>query len=191
VQLVSELTPRFPAISDSGLVEQGVRLWHARSQAVEITTVTLIHRPMHTGRGDGSPALAREQPSVAAVLGATEVPPGRGLEVRAVLDTRREPDTLSLDYTLEGRTPEGYPVRGAFSIMRPPPRPTRERSDPIRDPLLVAKIKRARELLHAEYVTDEDLWELERAGRFVGLEVEPPSSSTTTSSTPPANVPGR
>jgi len=169
VQLMVELDPRFPVMSDSGLVEQGVRLWHAWQQPVEISRLTLVRRHV----GDGGVAN-REYPPVASVLGgATSVPPGRGLDLHLVLDTRREPDTISLDYFLEGRTPEGYPVRGSFSLMRPPAPPTREHHAPVRDPLLVAKIQRARELLRRDLVTDEDLWTLERDGRFEGLQVEP------------------
>jgi hypothetical protein len=44
--------------------------------------------------------------------------------------------------------------------------------------MMKAKILRARELLGQAYVTDEDLWRLEREGLFRGLEpaaVNPPS----------------
>jgi hypothetical protein len=41
------------------------------------------------------------------------------------------------------------------------------------DPVLLAKVKLARELLNQPYVTDEDLWRLEREGRFANLKVEP------------------
>jgi len=35
--------------------------------------------------------------------------------------------------------------------------------------VLFAKVKMAREVLHRDYVTDEDIWMLERAGKFDGL----------------------
>ena len=108
-----------------------------------------------------------------AGIGAAEIPPGAGLQARLVLDPRREPETLSHDYTLEGRTAEGHLARGAFSVMRPPTAPTRTLHRPVDDPLLVAKIRRARELLRAEFVTDEDLWSLERAGKFTDLKLDP------------------
>jgi hypothetical protein len=54
--------------------------------------------------------------------------------------------------------------------MRPTELPTRERHDPVVDPQLQARILRAREILGQAYVTDEDLWRLEREGFFRGLE---------------------
>ncbi|NTX58525.1 hypothetical protein HR086_45285, partial [Myxococcus sp. CA039A] len=48
----------------------------------------------------------------------------------------------------------------------------RENSTPVTDPLLLAKVKRARELLGQPFVTDEDLWRLEREGRFKDLKVQ-------------------
>jgi very-short-patch-repair endonuclease len=56
--------------------------------------------------------------------------------------------------------------------MRPPPRPTKENSTPVTDPVLMAKVKKARELLGQPFVTDEDLWRLEREGRFDDLKVQ-------------------
>jgi hypothetical protein len=166
VLLFADLDPRFPVLSERGIVAQGVRLWHTRPGVVTISKITMTTRRLD---GQGSPAA---HPSPGSVLGAAVIPPGRGLELRAVLDTRAEPDTLSHDYALEGRTDDGHPVRGAFSVMRPPALPSRERHEPISDPLLVAKVKMAREVLHREYVTDEDIWALERAGQFDGLRAD-------------------
>jgi hypothetical protein len=56
--------------------------------------------------------------------------------------------------------------------MRPPPKPTKQNSNPIADPVLLAKVKRARELLQQEFVTDEDIFRLEREGKFADLKVE-------------------
>jgi hypothetical protein len=109
---------------------------------------------------------------VAAVLGRTEIPPGRGLELELALDTRAEPDTVSRDYVLEGRSHDGHLVRGAFSVMKPPPLPTREKHGPIADPVLLAKVKMAREVLQREFVTDDDLEILEHAGRFRDLGLD-------------------
>jgi hypothetical protein len=44
-----------------------------------------------------------------------------------------------------------------------------ENSDPVTDPNLEAKIRAAREILHQEVVTDDDLWRLEREGQFANL----------------------
>jgi hypothetical protein len=58
---------------------------------------------------------------------------------------------------------------GSFSVMRPPPRPTADNSQPVTRPELKAKILAAREILGRDVVTDDDLWRLEREGRFAGL----------------------
>ncbi len=183
VQLLVELDPRFPVLAEDGRVDQGVRLWHVRSEPVEIATVIRVRRRLG---GSG----AREVVPVASVLGGTLIPPGRGLTTHVILDTAGAPDVLAEDYFLEGRTPEGYAVRGSFSVMRPPARPSAEHHQPIRDPRLLAKVRRARELLGKAFVTDEDLWALERAGRFSDLQVDPdaPGNGAGDSATP---APGR
>jgi len=167
VLLFAELDPRFPVLSGSGVVDQGVRLWHARPDVVTITKVTVTTRRVDRGQ-----RAAPAYPPVSSVLGAVEIPPGRRLEFHALLDTRAEPDTLSRDYALEGHAKSGHPVRGAFSVMKPPALPSKERHEPISDPVLLAKVRMAREVLQREYVTDEDLRALEREGRFEGLEVD-------------------
>jgi hypothetical protein len=166
VVVFAELDPRFPVLSASGVVDQGVRLWHTRRDVLSITKVAVTTR-----RSDGQRSPT-SYPPVGSLLGSAVIPPGRGLEIRVALDTRAEPDTLSRDYFLEGQTPDGHPVRGSFSVMRPPLPPSKERHVPINDPALVAKVKLAREVLHREYVTDEDLWQLERAGQFDGLKLD-------------------
>ena len=166
VVLFADLDPHFPVLSANGAVDQGVRLWHTRRDVIAITKVTVTTRRLD---GQRSPAT---HPSPGSVLGAAVIPPGRGLELHAVLDTRAEPETLSRDYALEGHTEDGHRVRGAFSVMRPPALPSKEKHEPISDPVFVAKVKMAREVLHREYVTDEDIWALERAGQFDGLRVE-------------------
>jgi len=108
----------------------------------------------------------------AASLPVSEIPEGPGTEVKVTFDTRAEPDVFAITYSLEGTSADGHPARGTFSIMRPPPRPTKENSKPVEDPVLLAKIKRARELLHQEFVTDEDIFRLEREGRFADLKVD-------------------
>jgi hypothetical protein len=166
VVLFADLDPRFPVLSGSGVVDQGVRLWHTRPEVVTITKVSVTTRRLD---GQRLPAV---NTSPGSVLGGAVIAPGRGLDFHVVLDTRLEPDTLSRDHALEGRTQSGHPVRGAFSVMRPPALPSKEKHQPISDPTLVAKVKIAREVLHREYVTDEDLWALERAGHFDGLRVD-------------------
>jgi hypothetical protein len=172
VVLITELDPRFPVLSESGIVDQGVRLSHTRSDAVAITKITMTTK--YEGRGGRS---LPSYPDVRSVLGTTEILPGRGLELRTALDTRLEPDAISRDYALEGRTRDGHPVRGAFSVMKPPPLPTKDRHEPIADPVLLAKVKLARTLLHREFVTDQDLSTLERAGQFATLSIDAGASA--------------
>jgi hypothetical protein len=186
VQLFSELEPRFPVLSQDGVVEQGVRLWHLRPEAVEITKVTVTRQYV-----DGAGRSPPETVSPSSVIGTTQIPPGRGLELRVVLDTRHEPDTFSRDYYLEGKSREGHAVRGTFSVMQPPPRPTKERHQPITDPMLVAKVKIAREVLQREYVTDEDLWALERAGKFAHLRPDPSAMPRAAPPVPVGPKPGQ
>jgi hypothetical protein len=178
VLLFADLDPRFPVLSAAGVVDQGVRLWHTRPGVVTITKITVTTRRLD---GQRSPAA---HPSPGAVLGAAVIPPGRGLELRAMLDTRAEPETFSRDYALEGRAEDGHPARGAFSVMKPPTLPSKARHEPISDPVLVAKVKMAREVLHREYVTDEDIWALERAGQFEGLRAD--AGAFMAPSSPPA-----
>jgi hypothetical protein len=73
---------------------------------------------------------------------------------------------------VEGKDSEGLPVRGTFSVMRPPPKPTKGNSNPVVDPLLKEKIIAARKILNRPYVTDEDLWTLERQGKFAEINAK-------------------
>ena len=52
VVLTTELDPRFPVLSESGIVDQGVRLSHTRSDAVGITKITTTTK--YQGRGGRS-----------------------------------------------------------------------------------------------------------------------------------------
>ncbi len=161
-------TPRFPVLDEDGVVRQTFRLYHRFRGPVRLTRVTAIRAFRGTGEGPPPP----EQVDVAS-LPISEVPEGKGTEVKVSFDTRAEPDVFALTYSLEGVSADGHPARGTFSVMRPPPKPTRENSNPVTDPVLLAKIKRARELLQQEFVTDEDLFRLEREGKFADLKVDP------------------
>lgn len=167
VSLTAAPEPRFPELSKDGLVRQTFRLSHQRPTPVRITRVRAVR---HFNHEEPTPPA---ETAVEDALGLTEIPPGDGTSVSIVLDTRREPDVFSVTYQLEGVSPEGYAVRGSFSLMRPPPPPTKNSNTPVDDPVLLAKIKRAREILRQEFVTDEDLWRLEREGKFSDLSGPP------------------
>ncbi|XYH99539.1 hypothetical protein ACMHYB_07195 [Sorangium sp. So ce1128] len=164
VTIVATPTPRFPEQDGDGVVRQAFRLWHHRDAPVRIDTVTAVRH--YVKASDSSPP---EKVS----LGLVEIPPGQGVDVEVRLDEVNEPDVFTITYFLEGETKEGHAARGAFSLMKPPPVPTKESSTPVTEPVLLAKIKRARELLAQEFVTDEDIWRLEREGKMVDLDGSP------------------
>ncbi|MBN1205048.1 MAG: PKD domain-containing protein [Myxococcaceae bacterium] len=165
VALMVQLTPRFPELGSDGVVRQKVRVFHHRDRPVFIHNAVLFRHKMGNPTGPAPEQVV--DPS--SLMGTSTIPPGKGIEFEAKLDTNREPDVFSLEHLLEGKDSEGLPARGAFSVMRPPPKPTKEKSDPVVDQLLKAKILAARKILNRPYVTDEDLWALERQGKFADL----------------------
>ncbi|WP_437538884.1 hypothetical protein WME79_22615 [Sorangium sp. So ce726] len=165
VTIAATPTPRFPRQDGDGVVRQTFRLWHHSDAPVRIDAVTAVRH--HAGASSASP---HEKAS----LGLVEIPPGQGVDVEVRLDTVREPDVFTITYILEGETAEGHAARGTFSLMKPPPAPTKESSTPVTEPVLLAKIKRARALLAQEFVTDEDIWRLEREGKMADLDISPP-----------------
>jgi hypothetical protein len=182
VLLMTAANPRFPERAPDGVVRQKVRVWHIHKDPVTITKVTVIH--YYNG------AVAEAPPNVVdaqATLGTNVIPPGAGIEVPLALDTVADPDTFQVGYWLEGRTPDGYPASGMFAVMRPPANPTKDRNDGlVRDPMLQAKILAARKILGKEFVSEEDLIQLERQGRFDGLQPDPDWTPPPASSTPSA-----
>ncbi len=165
VQLLVALDPRFPQMGPDGRVVQNVRLWHTRGQPVTIDAVALT-RYFEGASGETAPLAV----DVAQVLGSTTVPPGKeGITTSVVLDTVTDPGVFTMTYRLSGHSADGHPVMGSFSVLRPPPRPTADNSQAVVDPMLKAKIMAAREMLGKETVSDEDIWQLERQGRFADL----------------------
>jgi hypothetical protein len=160
VSLMTALDPPFPRLDADGVVRQRVRLWHHRPETVRIASIS-----RSTLRGEGG-ATRTEDVDVSSVLGTDEIAPGHGVELETTLDTSAEPDVVAVSYVLHGTSPEGYPVRGAFSVMRPPPAPTRSNSRPVTDPALSAKIQRARQLLGRDVVSDADLFALQHSGQL-------------------------
>lgn len=165
VTLLVQLTPRFPEMGDDGVVRQKVRLFHMRDRPVFIHSAMVFKHVLNNPTAPSPQKV--EDPS--SLLGTSIIPPGRGIEFEVKLDTNKEPDVFSLEHDLEGKDSEGLSVRGSFSVMRPPPRPTKEKNNPVVDPMLKAKILAARKILNRPYVTDEDLWALERQGKFADI----------------------
>jgi hypothetical protein len=164
VTLLVQLTPRFPELGSDGVVHQKVRLFHMRDRPVFIHSAQVFRHFMNP-----TAASPQQTEDPSSLLGTSIIPPGKGIEFEAKLDTNKDPNVFSLEHSLEGKDSEGLPVRGTFSVMRPPPRPTKDKNDPVVDPMLKAKIIAARQLLNRPYVTDEDLWALERQGKFADI----------------------
>jgi hypothetical protein len=170
VKLSGELAPRFAEVDADGVVTQRIRLWHSHDRAVQIRRLSRTRLAM------GQRPIAEEVS--ASVLGISQIGPGQTAESRPIqLDTHEAREVYGVEYHVEGVTDDGWPVSGNFAIMRPPPPPTKERHTPVIDPVLKAKILRARELLARQFVTDEDIWRLEREGLMTDLEIEPAEPS--------------
>ena len=166
VSVMTALDPPFPHLDPDGLVRQHVRLWHHRREPVRIESVRRVSYYAESTRDP-----AAEDVDAAAVLGTAEIPADRGIELDVTLDTNTDPDVISCNYYINGKSAEGLPVVGSFSVMRPPPTPTRSNSRVVTDPALSAKIQRARELLGRDVVSDEDLFALQREGKLDDLVV--------------------
>jgi hypothetical protein len=202
VRISSAPTPRFPEMDDRGVVRQKVHLWHFRPEEVRITRVVAVknYLPSTTDGHIPSPEGQDVDPSV--LLGQTAIPPGEGLMISVELDTRQE-RVSRVDYYIEGVSAEGMPAHGNFSVMKPPDAPTKENSQPV-SAYMAAKIQRAQQLLGQQYVTDEDIWALERDHQMddikqedypdTGDEPEPqrppegPTQSGWPQGTPPPNL---
>jgi hypothetical protein len=181
VMLLYELEPRFAQRGADGVVRQRFRVWHLRPDPVKLESVGV-----ELARRDGVRSSI-EPRDVRALIGTDEIPPGEGVELELALDTAAFPDATSANYWIRGRSVEGLPAHAILSVVAPPRAPT-DASPTVRDPMLIAKIKAAQSILHQRFVTDEDLWRLEREGYFDGLEPSPaPAGSATASREPVAH----
>lgn len=167
VTLLVQLTPRFPELGSDGVVRQKVRIFHTQDRPVFIHNAVLFRHLMNP---TGPSPQQVVDPST--LLGTSIIPSGKGIEFEVKLDTGKEPNVFSLEHYVEGKDSEGRPARGTFSVMRPPPKPTKQNSNPVADPMLKAKIIAARKILNRPYVTDEDLWALERQGKFAEINAQ-------------------
>lgn len=164
VLIESRLTPRFAERDADGVVHQKVAVWQRYKQPVEVTEV------VRTRYAEGE-ALSRETLNPSDVLGSTTLRPGTPIEIERALDANVDPRLTFETFTINGRSADGLPASGEFSIMVPPKLPDTlaEMPDRVEDPLLAAKIVRAQQVLGKRFVTDEELYRLEREGAFAGL----------------------
>jgi hypothetical protein len=165
LRLLTSLNPRFPDIDRDGNVVETVRVWHTRPDPVAITKATIVrhYQPRQEGVGD-APGVETTDP--VKLLGQRDIPAGAAVEFVVSHSGRTKPDWSVIEYQLEGVTVEGWPARGSFSIMMPPPKPTQEKHDPVTEQQQQTKIRAAMRILGKQYVTDEDIWRLEREGRL-------------------------
>jgi hypothetical protein len=165
VQLMIALDPRFPEIGSDGRVTQHVKLWHTQPAPVTIEHAVLV-KYYKQGAGQTSP----QEVDVASVLGGTSIPAGKGgITTTVVLDPQAEEEVFAKTWSLSGKSAEGFPVVGTFSVMVPPPHPGPDAGTTVFDPMLKEKIVAARRILGKDVVTDEDIWRLDREGMFRNL----------------------
>jgi hypothetical protein len=173
VKVYAELQPRFPAPDATGLVRVRVRLWHPYSHTVRIERVRRVVLARN-----GPPAEPEE-----VRLAIPEIHPGETVDTppftsslehdsSSTLEPGSSSSSLGAEYYLEGHTEDGFRAVGNFAVLRPARVPTRDDHLPI-SALQTARVLRARKLLGQAYVTDEDIWRLERQGQMKDLEVPP------------------
>jgi len=166
VMLYARLNPRFPHLDSDGKVRERVQLYHHRADDVFIESVERVSRGP-----DGKEHSQKLEPI--AVFGAETIPPGlEGLAFDLVLDAGNDRDFRMDRYVVNGTTQDGYHATGEFSIMKPSPEPTVD-DEPVRDPVLMAKILAARRILGQQFVSQGDIARLDREGQFKDLQVDP------------------
>jgi len=174
------MNPRFPTIDANGVVEQKVRIWHNRPLPVTLRKATIVRQ---LANSEGSLQPIEVDPS--SLLGTVQIT-SDGIEVPFRFDTKSNERVINIDYEFTGDSAEGFPVALRFSIMKPPDLPGPDKGDRVTDPVLVAKIKKTRELLKKQFVNDDDIWQLEKEGAFADLKAEPGTKRTPVV---PANLP--
>ncbi|MGA7123044.1 MAG: hypothetical protein WBY94_23275 [Polyangiaceae bacterium] len=181
VQLLIALDPRFPELGPDGRVVQHVRIWHTRPEPVTIESATRTAY-FETGSGQSRPEIV----DPVQLLGTNVIPPGQeGIATTVVLDTIADPGVFSATYRVAGKSQDGLPAMGSFSVLRPPPRPTAENSRLVKDPALTAQILAARAMLGKDVVTDEDIWQLQREQRLPRLTSNPSRAEDAPARPPP------
>jgi hypothetical protein len=171
VSIQARMLPSSPVLDSDGKVRQRVTLFHQRPDDVLIHSVTRVRQ---TDEGPASEVRARSEIlDPQQVLRTSRIGPGlAGISFDVEMMAGNDPNFVMERYVVEGSTRDGTPASGHFSVMKPPPAPTRD-DEPIEDPALIARILAAQRILGKEIVNDMDLARLEREGRFAGLQVDP------------------
>ena len=166
ILISTELNPRSPELAADGRVVQRVRIHHAHDQPVIVERVA-VQRFRVNDQGVEEMHVTDVDPR--QILGTNVIPPGRGIEATAVLDTRAEPRTKRVTYELHGKAADGIRASGQFSVLRPADPPAREEREVVTDPRFNAEIGAARAKLGREQVSLDDLLRLRREGAFDNL----------------------
>jgi hypothetical protein len=159
ISLVAQRTPRYPAPAADGVVLQKFEIWHHYREPVEIERIHVLRLDLAGNRHD-------EADLDPGVLDRREIGVGDSVHAELSFDTNRYPETLALVYRFEGTSADGKRAAGEFSVMKPPPKPTRENSVLVSDPERLRKIKMALSILGKDTVSQEEMWQLEREGKL-------------------------
>ena len=164
--------PRFPQVNGAGVVEMPVRVWHRYPEAVTITELHELRVDRESAPGAGDAKQQERTIAVDTILPASRISPS-GSTFTARLDTKADPKLAYVTYRFVGTTDNGLAVAGELSVMRPTDLPTRDHHIPVTDGKLAAKIVAAQRILGQQYVTDEDIWRLEREGKLDAAALAP------------------
>ena len=166
VLLATELNPRFPVMGADGRVVQRVRIHHAYDKPVNIDRVFMQRfRKNEQGRDDVQESAVDPR----QIFGTNVVPPGRGIEITATLDTRAEQGTGLLTFDLVGTSVDGIRATGQFSVLRPPELIPQAEREVVTDVRLRAEILAVRKLLGRDEVTIDEIMQLRREGALDNL----------------------
>jgi PKD domain len=166
VVISTELNPHLPELAADGRVVQRVRVHHAHDKPVIVDRV-VVQRFRDNAQGVEEMHAADVDPR--QILGTNAIPPGRGIETTAVLDTRVEPKTKLVTYELHGKSADGIRASGRFSVRRPADPLPREEREVVTDPRFNAELGAARAKLGRDAVSLDDLLRLRREGAFNNL----------------------
>jgi hypothetical protein len=168
VKVYADLEPRFPVQGE----RQRVRLWHPYQSTVKIEHVRrlTLRRAAPAAAAEIEVRLPPIHPGETVEAGALSLEPGP--DSRSGRASDEGDDVVGVEFYLEGKTDDGFRAAGNFALMRPPRPPTRAAHQMV-SALQTARIVRARQLLGHDYVTDEDIWRLEREGKLSDLQVGP------------------
>jgi hypothetical protein len=164
--IFAQPTPRFPEMGADGVVRQRFRVWHGEEVPIQIAGVTLSRSFLPATPGAAPPPPTTVALDHGRALQFAEIPPGRVVEQSMEQDFSADSRLYAVTYAIQGTTSSGLQARGELTLLRPPPRPTRENSVPVDDPEMAFKIRRAMGILNQASVSQEDLWRLEREGKL-------------------------